>query len=164
MKHTAAARVMCDECLCFRARRASRAITGIYDDALRPLRLQATQLTLLNAIALQGERGGVMRDVAAFLAMDATTLSRNIRPLETAGLVRVDRKPADGRVRMAVVTPAGERMIEQALPLWRQAHRRILSALGPGAAANLRRQFDLAASAVSETKGPLNLKSAVANL
>jgi len=105
-----------------------------------------------------------MRDVAEFLALDATTLSRNVRPLESAGLVRVERKPADGRVRMAVVTPAGERMIEQALPLWRRAHRRILSALGPDAAADLRQQFDAAATAASEVKQPLHLKIALANL
>jgi DNA-binding MarR family transcriptional regulator len=149
-KHAAAARVMADECLCFRARRASRALTGIYDDALRPLGIQATQLTLLNAIALNGARGGTMGEVADFLAMDATTLSRNVRPLEKSGLVRVERKAADGRVRMAMVTPAGERMIEQALPRWKRAHRQILSALGPEAAADLRAQFDSAALAVSE--------------
>jgi DNA-binding MarR family transcriptional regulator len=82
--------------------------------------------------------------------MDATTLSRNVRPLEKSGLVRVERKAADGRVRMAMVTPAGERMIEQALPRWKRAHRQILSALGPEAAADLRAQFDSAALAVSE--------------
>jgi len=145
---------MADQCLCFRARRVSRALTRRYDDALRPLGIQATQLTLLNAIALSGERGGMMSAVADFLAMDATTLSRNVRPLETAGLVRVARMSTDGRVRMAVLTPAGQRVIEQALPLWKRAHLGILAALGPEAATALRDQFDAAAVAVSEAPAP----------
>jgi len=152
--HAAAARHMAEECLCFRARRISRALTRRYDDALRPLGIQATQLTLLNAIALNGERGRTMAKVAEFLAMDATTLSRNVRPLEKAGLVRVARMPVDGRVRMAVLTPAGRRMIEQALPLWKRAHQGILAALGPEAAIDLRDQFDATAIAVSEVLAP----------
>ena len=145
---------MADECLCFRARRVSRALTRMYDDALRPLGIQATQLTLLNAIALNGQRGGTMGEVAEFLAMDATTLSRNVRPLEKAGLVRVGRRETDGRVRMAVLTPAGQRVIERALPLWKRAHQGILEALGPEAATELRDQFDAAAAAVSEALAP----------
>lgn len=150
-KHLSAAQIMADQCLCFRVRRVSRALTRAYDEALRPLGIQATQLTLLNAIALTGRAGGTMGAVADFLAMDATTLSRNVRPLEKAGLVRVTRQAADGRVRMAVLTPAGGRMIEQALPLWKQAHQEILATLGPDAATDLRERFDLTAAAVSET-------------
>ena len=70
----AAAQVMADQCLCFRARRVSRALTRRYDEALRPLGLQATQLTLLNAIALSGRAVGTLGAVAVFLAMDPTTL------------------------------------------------------------------------------------------
>jgi len=65
--------------------------------------------------------------------------------------VRVTRLPTDGRVRMAVLTPAGGRMIEHALPLWKGAHQRILAALGPEAATDLRDRFDATAAAVSET-------------
>ena len=53
-QHLAASQLMADQCLCFRARRVSRALTRRYDEALRPLGIQATQLTLLNAIALSG--------------------------------------------------------------------------------------------------------------
>lgn len=48
---------MAADCLCFRARRVARALTRMYDQALRPLGIQATQLTLLNAVAVSGERG-----------------------------------------------------------------------------------------------------------
>jgi len=148
-QHLAASQLMADQCLCFRARRVSRALTRRYDEALRPLGIQATQLTLLNAIALSGRAGGTMGAVADFLAMDPTTLSRNVRPLEQAGWVRVTRQAADGRVRMAALTPAGGRMIEEALPLWKQAHRSILVALGPEGATDLRERFDATAAAVS---------------
>jgi DNA-binding MarR family transcriptional regulator len=133
---------MAAECLCFRARRVSRALTRLYDEELRPLGIQATQLTLLNAIALSGEAGARMGGLVEVLAMDSTTLSRNLRPLQRAGLVTVGRLPADRRVRVVALTPAGQRLIEDALPLWQRAHERIISFLGPEAAAELRASFD----------------------
>ena len=145
--HRDAARSMAAECLCFRARRVSRALTRLYDEALRPLDIHATQLTLLNAIAMCGARGGAMGRLADVLAMDTTTLSRNLRPLERAGLVRLERLPADRRVRMAFVTTDGERMIAAALPLWNRAHERVLAALGAVEAADLRVRFDATSAA-----------------
>lgn len=142
---------MADQCLCFRARRASRSLTRVYDEALRPLGIQATQLTLLNVIAMSREAGGTMSEVAEYLAMDGTTLSRNLRPLESAGLVRVKRIAADGRVRVAQLTAAGRRLIEHALPLWKRAHRRVVAALGPAAAAELRDRLDATVLAAAET-------------
>ncbi len=137
-----AARVMAAECLCFRARRVSRALTRLYDEELRPLGIQATQLTLLNAVALSGETGARVSALAEFLAMDGTTLSRNLRPLERAGLVEIGRLPSDRRVRVVELTPAGQRLIEEALPFWQRAHERIVALLGPEAAGELRESFD----------------------
>jgi DNA-binding MarR family transcriptional regulator len=144
-----AARSMTAECLCFRARRVSRALTRLYDDALRPLGIHATQLTLLNAIAMSGAGGGAMGRLAEVLAMDTTTLSRNLRPLATAGLVRIERLPADRRVRIAFLTPRGERMVAEALPLWSQAHERVRAALGAPEAADLRDRFDATSAAAA---------------
>jgi DNA-binding MarR family transcriptional regulator len=142
---------MADECLSFRSRRVSRALTRLYDEALRPLGIQATQLTLLNAIAICGERGAPMGRLAEILAMDGTTLSRNVRPLEKAGLVRIGRMPADRRVRLISLLPAGERLIADALPHWRRAHARVVSVLGAEAAAELRERLDATAAAATET-------------
>lgn len=86
-----AARLMADQCLCFRARRVSRALTRIYDE--RPLGIQATQLTLLNAIALSGEAGGPMSATAEMLGLDGTTLSRNL------GAAALEAGPPPGRGR-----------------------------------------------------------------
>jgi DNA-binding MarR family transcriptional regulator len=146
--HRTAAGVMAAGCLCFRARRVSRALTRMYDEALRPLGIQATQLTLLNAVAMMGEEAAMGR-LADVLAMDQTTLSRNLRPLEKAGLLALSRLPADRRVRVARLTPDGERRVEDALPLWRQAHARVVATLGEDAAAELRDRFDFAVAAAS---------------
>lgn len=138
---------MAAECLCFRARRVSRAVTRIYDEELRPLGLQATQLTLLNAVAIGGERGAAMKRLADVLAMDPTTLSRNLRPLERDGLLCIERANGDRRVRLARLTDEGRRRLEAAYPLWQRAHDRLTRALGGDDAHALRQQLDAAVAA-----------------
>jgi len=96
-------------------------------------------------VVVCGERATMAR-LAEILAMDGTTLSRNLRPLERAGWVLVSRLAADRRVRLAALTGAGERMVADALPLWREAHARVVAALGADAAADLRDRFDATAS------------------
>ncbi len=150
--HRSAAQAMTADCLCFRARRVSRALTRMYDEALRPLGIQATQLTLLNAVAMCGDRATMGR-LADVLAMDQTTLSRNLKPLEKAGLVRVGRHPADGRVRVARLTRDGERRVEEALPLWTRAHEGVVAALGAAEAAELRDRFDATVAAAMANPG-----------
>lgn len=147
--HHRAAQAMAADCLCFRARRTARAITRLYDDALRPLGVHATQLTLLNAIAMSGEPGAIMGCLADVLALDATTLSRNLRPLVAMKLVRIGRHADDGRMRVVRLTPAGERVVAEALPLWTDAHRRVVSMLGGETAAELREVLDAAAAAAA---------------
>ena len=135
------------ECLCFRARRVSRLLTRIYDEALRPLGIQATQLTLLSGIAGPGRQGQSVSRLTEMLAMDPTTLSRNLRPLEKAGLVEIRRSDTDKRVRVIALTSEGERVLIEAMPLWRIAQDRLAAALG-SQAVPLREQFDAAAAAV----------------
>jgi DNA-binding MarR family transcriptional regulator len=143
---------MAAECFCFRARRVSRLITRIYDEELRPLGIHATQLTLLNAITLLGRgEGATIARLADVLATDQTTLSRNVRPLELAGLVEVGRVADDRRVRVLRVSDAGARAVADALPLWERAHARLLGALGAAPAAELRGRFDAVAEVV---RGP----------
>lgn len=152
-RERSAAEVIANECLCFRARRVSRVLTRMYDEALRPLQIQATQLTLLSAIALRSERsehGGTMGELAGILSMDRTTVSRNVRTLEQGGSVRIEPSPDDGRVRIVGLTPEGEQLLERALPLWKQAHRRVVATLGPEAAAELRDHFDTTVTAATE--------------
>jgi DNA-binding MarR family transcriptional regulator len=147
-KSRKSAQVMAADCLCFRARRVSRALTRMYDEALRPLGIAATQLTLLNAIVMAGH-GAPPGTLADILAMDQTTLSRSLRPLERAGLLEIARHAEDRRVRVARLTPAGERVVEDALPLWTRAHERVVAALGREASVELRDRFDAAVAAAT---------------
>jgi len=134
------------ECLCFRSRRVARVLTRHFDEALRPIGLQATQLTLLSAIAAAGD-GQTMARLTAVLAMDPTTLSRNLRPLEKSGLIEIGRSEKDKRVRLARLTLGGERLLARALPVWRDAQDRLVHALGNDAALDLRTRFDATAAA-----------------
>lgn len=153
MPHFKAAAAMTNDCLCFRARRLSRVVTRLYDDALRPVGLQATQLTLLNAIAMGGAKGNLMPRIAEVLAMDATTLSRNLKPLEREALIVVERLPSDKRVRVAKLTPAGESKLIEALPIWQKAHDEVVALLGADAAGDLRNRLDAAAMAADRAMG-----------
>lgn len=152
INHLQAAEAITAECLAFRVRRASRVLTRLYDEALRPLGIQATQLTLLNAVTLcdaSSGDGAAMSRLADVLAMDLTTLSRNLRPLEKSRLVEVTRSPNDRRVRIARLTSAGRQLIANALPLWKHAHSRVVDALGSKQAAELRNAFDATVAAVN---------------
>jgi DNA-binding MarR family transcriptional regulator len=125
-----AARKIARECPAIRVRQASRALTRVYDDALRPVGLQMSQFSVLIAIAAFTEADATISAVAGSLLMDRTTLTRNLRPLERAGLVRLTRAPGDARARLVVLTHRGEKTIELAYPLWEEALGRVRRLLG----------------------------------
>jgi DNA-binding MarR family transcriptional regulator len=133
---------MATECPGFRVRQASRVLSKLYDDELRQFGLQHSQLPVLTAAAIFGEEGAPMRALAQALVMDPTTLSRSVRPLEKAGLIRVARSPSDRRSRVLVLTAAGRRAIELAFPAWERVVNRVSRALGAGAMAELRARLD----------------------
>ena len=152
MTHLDAARAMAADCLCFRARRAARAITRAYDTALRPIGLQATQVTLMNVIALGPEGAQSMGRLSDILGLELSTLTRNLRALEKAGLVEIGRSDRDRRVRVARLTEAGKTRLAGALPLWKQAHGRIVAALGDEAAQALQVTLDATSLAMTDFK------------
>src|SRR5262249_51140085 len=125
-----AARQIAGECPGMRVREASRLLTRTYDEALRPLGLQMSQLSVLVAVAIFGERGAGIGSLAQVLVMDRTTVTRSVQALRKAGLVSVGRSPADARARVVVLTRAGERAIEAAHPLWMEAQQRLRDSLG----------------------------------
>lgn len=148
MSHHDAARRMAADCLCFRARRAARTITRLYDEALRPLGLGATQLTLMNAVAMGGEEGQTMSRLSEVLALDLTSLSRNLRPLEKDGMLTIGRHEGDRRVRVVRLTREGEVLLVAALPRWTAAHTKVTAMLGEAEAEVLRTQLDAVTAAV----------------
>jgi DNA-binding MarR family transcriptional regulator len=125
-----AARRIAKECPGLRAREASRLLSRVFDEALRPVGIQNSQLSVLVAVAMFAEDGANIGALAQALSLDRTTLTRNVQPLEKAGLLRVARSPTDARTRIVVLTRAGERMIDAAYPLWEQARKRIRDSFG----------------------------------
>ena len=109
-----------DHCLCFAAQRAARALARRFDEALRPVGLTSGQFSLL--MSLNRPKPASVGSVAALLAMDRTTLTANLKPLERRGLVETDVDPADRRGRRLTLTKAGHRALRSALPIWRRPH------------------------------------------
>ena len=115
------------ECVAVRVRMLNRAITNIYDDALRPLGLKASQLNILIVTAKLGlARPG---QVCEILQLDASTLSRNVKPLQAHGWVEVV-PGEDARAQPFRLMPKGKRLIEKAVPAWEEAQRRASELLG----------------------------------
>lgn len=138
------ARTIAAECLCFRSRRLARMITRFYDRSLRAAGVEATQLTVLAAVAHGGAEGARMGRIADELALDLSSLSRNLKPLERQGAVEIAADAADRRARIVRMTAKGERLLEEAWPLWRAATDRLIGILGPGTACALRDDIDRA--------------------
>jgi DNA-binding MarR family transcriptional regulator len=152
--YDAMARAIAAECTCMRARRAARALTKAYDELLRPLALEAAQLGVLAAVAHFGEDGAQIGGLADALGLDRTTLTRNLVPLEKAGLLRVARSPTDARARIVVLTRAGERAIEEAFPLWQKAQQRVHDAFGKGRTEAIRGDLSELVSQLAEPGKP----------
>lgn len=121
-------------CTCFNLRKAARAVTQMYDGFLRPSGLRATQFSLLMLIRGMGPIR--ITELAEEAVMDRTTLKRNVELLEREGLVRI-QPGADARVREVSLTPAAEKRLAAALPLWQRAQAHVTSQLGQGRADRL---------------------------
>ena len=109
-----------DTCLCLHLQRAARAVARRFDAALRPLNLTNGQFSLL--MSLNREEAPSIGSVSALLAMDRTTLTANLKPLERRGLVKVRIDDADKRTRRLKLTPAGRALLVAAVPIWTQTH------------------------------------------
>lgn len=114
-----------DGCACKQLRRSARAVTQLYDEALRPSGLRITQFTLLVAVAI-GEPVPITR-LADALSLDRTTLARDLRPLTDNGLVEI-RTGDDRRTRVVRLTGQGRDALGRAYPLWQSAQARIVEA------------------------------------
>src|SRR5947207_6764521 len=112
-----------DTCLCLHLQRAARAVARRFDAALRPLGLTSGQFSLL--MSLNRPQPASIGDVSALLAMDRTTLTANLKPLERRGFVRVTVDDADKRMRRLKLTSAGRALLVAAVPIWRDTHAAI---------------------------------------
>ncbi|HEY6293557.1 MAG TPA: MarR family winged helix-turn-helix transcriptional regulator [Terriglobia bacterium] len=114
-------------CLCGSFRRASRALTQHYDEALRPTGLRATQFTILQALSLAGEVS--QGELGDMLAMDSTTLTRTLEIMGRHGWI-VKRPGKDRRERRLRLARAGEAQLKRALPRWEELQGRLRRQFG----------------------------------
>ena len=123
---------MCQEigqsCAMFNLRKASRALTQLYEEIMKPSGVLPTQFSLM--VVTRAMEPVAISKMAQVLVMDRTTLTRNLKPLEREGWVRVKPGRQDRRAREVSLTKKGVKHLEQALPLWNEAQRRIRDSLG----------------------------------
>ena len=114
-------------CACHKVRTAARAVTRAYDEALRPAGLRATQLSVLVATAVDNALS--ITALANLMGMDRSTLTRNLRPLETEGLITIGRE-GWRRSRTLEITKKGRTRLRDSMPLWEKAQRALRTKLG----------------------------------
>ncbi len=117
-----------DSCLCLHLQRAARAVGRRFDRALRPFGLTNGQFSLL--MSLNRPAPPTLGSVAALLAMDRTTLTANLNPVQRRGLVATNADPADGRRQLLRLTEAGRAALAAAVPVWRDTHAAIEASVG----------------------------------
>jgi DNA-binding MarR family transcriptional regulator len=125
-----------DCCLCLHVQRAARALARHFDEVLRPVGLTNGQFSLLMSLNRPEPPG--MGPVASLLAMDRTTLTAALKPLERRGLVKVSPDPADRRSRRIGLTRKGKAVLTSAVPIWEDAHQKIEALLPEGEPGRLR--------------------------
>lgn len=109
-----------DSCLCLHVQRAARALARRFDEVLRPLDLTNGQFSLL--MSLNRPEPPSVGSVAALLAMDRTTLTAALKPLERRGLVKIAVDKEDKRSRRLRLTAAGSALLRKAFPIWQKTH------------------------------------------
>lgn len=119
-----------DHCMCLTVQRAARALARLFDDALRPHDLTNGQFSLL--MSLNRPEPPNLSSVASLLAMDRTTLTAALKPLERRGLVRAVTDPNDKRSRLLALTQEGTRLLFDVMPIWKSTHGELEQVLTPG--------------------------------
>jgi DNA-binding MarR family transcriptional regulator len=123
-------------CIAGRLRLVNRVVTGLYDDAFRPLGIKASQF---NILVVAGKLGLARpADVCAILRLDTSTLSRNVERMRVQGWLEVVPTD-DARMQPFCLTTQGKRLLEQAAPAWKKAQQKAEKLLGDDGVALLAR-------------------------
>ncbi len=128
------------ECLAVRIRLLNRTVTNIFDEALRPLKVKVSQLNVLIVVAKLGPVSP--GEVSRRLNMEKSTLSRNVDRMRTRDWLKVSEGDS-GRKQILEIGPAGRRLIEKALPFWRQAQAETEAMLGNRGARSIHRAANI---------------------
>ena len=126
-------------CNCFALRQAARHVTRLYEHHLADAQLTSAQFSILGALHEGGPM--TMADLAGVMVMDRTTLLRAMKPLQREDLLKSASSPEDPRQLVFTLSPAGERKLKQAVPLWNKAQEEFEAEVGQREAAQLRRSL-----------------------
>ncbi len=113
--------------MCGSFRRTTRALTQMYEEALRPVGLRSTQFTILQALELAGEVS--QGRLGEMLAMDSTSLTRTLAVMRRGGWV-TERRGEDRRERWIRLSATGEAKLKRAWPVWEKVQSRLRKKLG----------------------------------
>jgi len=133
------ARAIAADCIGFRVRMLNRVMTRIYDEELRPHGIKFSQMNILTAVTLHGPVQPV--DVAGILAIEKSTLSRNLRIMEENGWIESTPGEAGNTLQLRT-TAAGKRLLKSAAPAWRAGQDAVTALLGDAATTTLKRAID----------------------
>lgn len=140
-------RLINPRCSCFNLRKATRAVTQIYDRLLEPAGLRATQFTLL--VSMASTSSPTLTEMANSLVMDRTTLTRNLKPLEKLGFIETST-PRDKRSKAYSLTEKGREALAKGIPLWEKAQNKMIGALGQDHYELLLKELDYVAKSVND--------------
>ena len=118
----------CPSCVSFNIRKAMRAVSQHYDQIMAPSGLRGTQFTILTVLSRAGDL--TITELANFLVMERTTLTRNLKPLEKEGYLKVLPGLQDSRTRRVNVTNLGKKAQKAAMPYWQKAQDEMVNYLG----------------------------------
>ena len=125
-------------CPAFNIRAVSRVITQIFDDVLKPTGLQITQFSVLVGVA--SLESPSINQLAKALVMDRTTLTRNLKPIENQGFIRI-KQGNDKRTYVVELTAKGKTAINKTMPYWEKANNAVSEKLGKHNLDNLLRDL-----------------------
>lgn len=118
----------CPSCVNFNIRKAMRAVSQHYDKIMAPAGLRGTQFTILTVLSRMGSLS--ITELANYLVMDRTTLTRNLKPLEKDGLLKIMPGLEDRRSRRIELTNAGKKAQKFAMPYWQEAQNEMIDFMG----------------------------------
>ena len=127
-------------CNCTALRKATRRVSQLYDSALEPCGLRATQRTILSHIARAGTPA--LGEMAEALVMDRGALTHNLKPLQRDGMVKISVDPQDRRNRLIALTAHGRTKLAESDALWARAQRRFEASFGVAKSASLRKALE----------------------
>lgn len=116
-------------CACHNLRRASRAMTQLFDAHFEEIGLKATQYTVLSALAWSENKPMPIGELADMLVLDQSSLSRNLAVLERLGLLKLEPSPTDRRERIVSLTRTGKTSVARGYPIWKRVQGVVADAM-----------------------------------